>query len=226
MLRSPASLCSRSENVLQSELQLAHVVSGPAYETRSGHKVANLPKVGRRCRAAAAPVHVRTCPRGMVQDVERFKAELKALPLCDREVLDGREIQVPNPRAGQTVAPHVAVLSGYQIGKALRIEPLVGTSLIGREIRIDAGRVKAVPVSLDDLAGGVPARNRVEGAAALGHEDGAGLPATHHLVEESAAIEKALTPPHRQFVKDRGHQTSRRIERRGSLLAAPTEGVL
>src|SRR6266404_2459047 len=75
---APERCCSRSENVLQSELQLAHVVSGPAYETRSGHKVANLPKVGRRCRAAAAPVHVRTCPRGMVQDVERFKAELKA----------------------------------------------------------------------------------------------------------------------------------------------------
>src|ERR1700674_2373125 len=139
MLRSPGSFCCRSENVLQSELQLAHVVSDPAYETRCGHDVTNLPKAGRRCRAVPAPVHVRACPRGMVQDVERFKAELKALPLLDREVLNGREIQVPNPGAGQTIAPHVAVLPGYQIGKARGIEPLVRTSLIGWEIRIDAG---------------------------------------------------------------------------------------
>src|ERR1700682_5299028 len=156
---------AHSENVLQSELQLAHVESGPAYETRCGHDVTNLPKVRRRFRAAAAPVHVRACQRGMVRDVERFKAELKALPLRDREVLDGREIHVPNARAGQTVAPHVAELPGCQIRKARNVEPLVGALLVGRKIRIEAGRVKPVPVSLDDLAGGAPAGNRVEGAA-------------------------------------------------------------
>ena len=39
-------------------------------------------------------------------------------------------------------------------------------------------------------------------------------------------IEKALAFPHRQLVKDRGHEANRRIEGRGSLFAAAAEGVL
>ena len=133
----------------------------------------------------------------MVRDVERFKAELKTLPLRYREVFVGREIQVPNPRAGQNVAPHVAELSGAQIRESREIEPLVGALLIRRQIRIDAGRVKPVLVSLNDLAGGVPASGRVEGTATLGGEDGAGLPTPRQLIKNPAAIEKALAFPHR-----------------------------
>src|SRR5262249_19667858 len=132
-------------------------------------------------------------------------------PLCDREILDGRKIQVPNPRTGQNVAPHVAVLSGCRSGKARKIEPLVGALLIGRQIRIESGCIEPVQVSSDDLAGGVPARIRVERAPALGSEDAAGLPAPYQLIEDPAAIENTLTLPQRQFVEYRGHQASRRI---------------
>ena len=67
----------------------------------------------------------------MVRSVERFKAELKALPLRDVEILDRREIQVPNPGTGQNVAPHVAEVSGCHIGEGSKVEPLVGALLIG-----------------------------------------------------------------------------------------------
>src|SRR5713101_2417187 len=79
-----------SENILQSELQLAHLERGPGRKKgTAGHGVSNLPKVGRRYRAVAAPAHARVSKRGMIRGVEGFKAKLKALPLRDREILDG-----------------------------------------------------------------------------------------------------------------------------------------
>jgi hypothetical protein len=79
---------------------------------------------------------------GLVEDVNPFNAELNALPLGDSEVLDGRKIHVPNPRTVQTVAPHIAELSGRNIREACDIEPLVGALFIGGKIRIESGRVK------------------------------------------------------------------------------------
>src|SRR6266446_2150447 len=143
----------RSENILQSELQLAHLESGSGYKNgAAGHGVSNLPKVRRWFRAAATPERDRVSERGMVRSVERLETQLKALPLSDREILDCREIHGPNPRTRQRVARHVAELSGGHIREGCKIEPLVGASLVGREIRIDTRRVKPVLVSYDDLA--------------------------------------------------------------------------
>src|SRR5438445_7736837 len=111
------------ENILQSELQLAHVESGPALEARSAGEVANLAEQGRRLRVVTAPVHVRGSQRDMVQDVEPFKTKLKALPLREGEVLDGREVHIPNPGTCKNVAPHVAELSRFHVGEARAVKP-------------------------------------------------------------------------------------------------------
>jgi len=61
----------------------------PALEARAAGEISNLSEVwvGGRW-AAASPVHVRASQRGMIEDVEPFKAQLNALLPRDPEVLD------------------------------------------------------------------------------------------------------------------------------------------
>src|SRR5215472_5382663 len=142
----------------------------------------------------------------MIRRVERLKAELDALPLRELEILDGREIQGPNRRTSQNVAPNVSELSGCQIREGCNVEPLIRALLIRRQIRVESGGIEPVLVSLNDLACGVPAGVQVQRAAALDCEDSAGLPAAHDLVDESAPIEKALAFSKRQVVDQRSHE--------------------
>src|ERR1700720_2594018 len=79
-----STCCQRSENVLQSELQLAHLISGPRRKKgTTGHRIPNLPKVGSGRRVVATPARDRASQRGMIRGVEGFKPELKALPLSE-----------------------------------------------------------------------------------------------------------------------------------------------
>src|SRR5258706_9730249 len=107
----------------------------------------------------------------MVERVERFNAKLHGLPLGDRKILNQREVQVPDARTSQSVAAQVAISSRFGVGEGTQVEPLIGALLVGRQIGVSAGRVQAVPVSADDLAGCVPACIQVKRAAAGGIKD-------------------------------------------------------
>jgi hypothetical protein len=70
------------------ELQLAHSEGGSALEASAAGEISNLSEVRvRRRQAAASPVQVGASQRGMVEDVEPFKADLNGLPLPNRKFL-------------------------------------------------------------------------------------------------------------------------------------------
>src|SRR5258708_3775769 len=110
----------------------------------------------------------------MVEHVERFHADLEIRLFGEMDVLEYREIRAPGRRPDQGVALNVAKLSGGNILKGRDVEVSVCIRVGG--VRTDTGGVQPVAVSLNNLAGGIPA-HRIQRPAALGSEDGGELPA-------------------------------------------------
>ena len=77
---------SALERQMQRELQYALSVSGR-----------NLAKGCVRDR------RIRVLELGVIEDIERVSSQLQIDPLCDREVLGNRQVQIRLPRAAQCI---------------------------------------------------------------------------------------------------------------------------
>src|SRR6185503_19351810 len=108
------------------------------------------------------------------------------------------------------VAPAVSKGAGQRVGECSRVIPAV---LVGiGPNRVDTGiAVETGSIGNEIRASGIPC-GRVDHAAALQYDDGAQLPATHHLVYEASMVEKSLASTKWQSVEDGSSETLRNVE--------------
>src|SRR6266851_1612517 len=103
-----------SEDQLQAELQLSHIVA----------RVADLAE------RPVGQVRVRITPDRVIQKIKRFEAELQECRLVEVEVLESREIPVHDARSDNGVAPYIAEAVLWLRRETGSVEPFKYAALV------------------------------------------------------------------------------------------------
>src|SRR5437016_2394818 len=161
----------------------------------------------------------------MIGSVEHFGAEFQSPFFGDPEVLDDRNIFVPQPGSPQGVAAAVAERAGDWIGEGRGIEPAV--LIVVRQNRIYASRAVQASGVRNEIGPARIPRGRIHGAAALQSRNRTELPAADHLIYKSSAIQKSLPLAEWQDIKHGSDKAVRNVEIRRTVFALRrAEGIL
>src|ERR1700733_12251602 len=168
-----------SEKKLQSELDLSRS-SRSRTDNPGCRRLSSFYRRSFWGRAGAINHWVRRCEVGVVEHVEKLRAELCAPPLMDRGPLGQRQVQLRKSRPGQRIAAETPERSRVRRTEGSRVEPLL--HCLGIERPTKAGsKIGTHGVARIPVAGRVVAQLRREGETALQGRDPTQLPAVHKL---------------------------------------------
>ena len=128
-----------------------------------------------------------------------------------------REIDVHLLRPQQVIARAVSERAGDRVGKCRRIIPTVLVG-IGQKLIRTGKTVEPRAIRREDDARRIISGGLGHGAA-LQRGNRAQLPAAHHLVHDTAVIQKLLAFAERQSVEDGRHEAVRFVESRRAVFA-------
>src|SRR5947207_9666941 len=115
--RAAATECPPSENKLQRELQNAGV---PRCQSAGAADIAlDLPE------ASAVQRRHRRTETGVIQKVERFRAQLKDSALSNGEHSRQRYVELENTWSFKIVAPEIAICARQRTAECGRVEPVI-----------------------------------------------------------------------------------------------------
>ncbi len=110
----------RSETELQSELQLARVERTACL---AEWRIVQIVESRRPCRSAQLEV-------GVIENVERFCAELQAEPVGELEGLEDGSIRCPVSRPDKSVATQIAYATQWE--NRANLDPILTSSVQGK----------------------------------------------------------------------------------------------
>src|SRR5437867_594030 len=140
----------------------------------------------------------------MIENIERFRAELQTRAFPDGDPFEQRRVDVKQARAEERTASRVPEGAGGRHREGAGIEPVVHSAqnYLPLKVRIQVGYVDGSSVAATRI---IEADQRREGKTALSADDAIPLPAPNQTVHPAGGVTaKALPVSERQLITEVG----------------------